>query len=254
VVSYLDRVKEMQICGQPHLNYVAAKVIHKSSSRNGIREFHRNSSLFLGFNCDVPVRSGHRTAILFMPRSLVKPSRVLFLSALLISASVAFSQTPQDWIPQALHSLGQNATSRTEFSLDHSMLVLASKLDQDDQDLRRVIAGVDGVSVHEFRFHGAATYDPEALNAVVQEYHAAGWKRLVNNHSKNGYPGETDLWLHFENNAVRKIAILHAGESQIDFVEVSGSISPLDLLHLAGHFGIPKIEGGVVLQGQNGGQ
>ena len=184
----------------------------------------------------------------------MKPSRILFLAIAFSFSSLAVAQAPPDWIPQALHSLGQNASSRTEFSLDHSMLVLASKLDQDDQDLRRVVAGVDGISVHEFRFHGAATYDPEALNAVVQEYHAAGWKRLVNNHSKNGYPGETDLWLHFENNAIRRIAILHAGESQVDFVEVSGSISPLDLLHLAGHFGIPKIEGGVVLQGQNDGQ
>jgi len=188
------------------------------------------------------------------PSFFVKPSRILFFAIAFSFSSLAPAQVSPDWTPQALHSLGLNASSRTEFSLDHSMLVLASKLDQDDQDLRRVVAGVDGVSVHEFRFHGAATYDPEALNAVVEEYRAAGWKRLVNNHSKNGYPTETDLWLHFENNAVRRIAILHAGESQIDFVEVSGSISPLDLLHLAGHFGIPKIEGGVVLQGQNGGQ
>ena len=184
----------------------------------------------------------------------MKPSRILFLAIAFSFSSFAVAQAPVEWVPESLHSLGQNASSRTEFSLDHSMLVLASKLDQDDQDLRRVIAGVEGVSVHEFRFHGAATYDPEALNALVQEYRAAGWKRLVNNHSKNGYPSETDLWLHFENNAIRRIAILHAGESQIDFVEVSGSISPLDLLHLAGHFGIPKIEGGVVLQGQDGAQ
>jgi Domain of unknown function (DUF4252) len=185
-------------------------------------------------------------------RPMVRFSQVLFL-LVLFSTSIAFAQqAPPDWVPEALHSLGQNASSRTEFSLDHSMLVMASKLDQDDQDLRRVIAGVDGVSVHEFRFHGAAGYDPEALNAVRQEYHAAGWKRLVTSHSKNGYPGETDLWLHFESSAIRKISILHAGESQIDFVEVSGSISPLDLLHLAGHFGIPRIEGGVVVPAEPG--
>jgi Domain of unknown function (DUF4252) len=185
---------------------------------------------------------------------IVRLSRIISLSIFLVSTSLLFAQTaPQDWVPQAIHSLGQNASSRTEFALDHSMLVLASKLDQDDQDLRRVIVGVDGVSVHEFRFRGVATYDPEALNAVRQEYHTAGWKRLVNAHSKNGVPAETDLWLHFENNAIRNIAILHAGESQVDFVEVSGSISPLDLMHLAGHFGIPKIEGGVVVPAPNGG-
>ena len=180
-------------------------------------------------------------------------SRIVVLFFVAISTLSAFAQTsPQEWVPQAVHSLGQNASSRTEFALDHSMLVLASKLDQDDQDLRRVIAGVDGVSVHEFRFRGAATYDPETLNAVRQEYHAAGWKRLANPHEKNGQPMATELWLHFENNAIRNVAILHAGESQIDFVEVSGSISPLDLMHLAGHFGIPKIEGGVVVPAQGG--
>src|SRR5690349_19884878 len=98
-----------------------------------------------------------------MLRFVVKPSRILSLAIVFVFSSLAFSQAPPDWIPQALHSLGQPASSRTEFSLDHSMMVLSSKLDQDDLDLRRVVAGVDGVSVHEFRFHGAATHDPEAL-------------------------------------------------------------------------------------------
>jgi hypothetical protein len=47
----------------------------------------------------------------------------------------------QNWFPQEIEKLGQNASSRTEFSLDHNMVVLASKMDQDDDSLRRVIAG-----------------------------------------------------------------------------------------------------------------
>src|SRR5258708_38249788 len=128
----------------------------------------------------------------------MKLSRIVF--AVLISTSAALSQTqppppPQAGsIPQAIANLGQNASSRTEFSLDHSMLVFASKLDQDDQDLRRVIAVVDGVSAHEFRFRGPAGYDSTALDALRAEYHAAGWKHMVGAHDKNGGPGATDLW------------------------------------------------------------
>src|SRR5437899_11872602 len=118
-------------------------------------------------------------------------SRMIFL--VLITPSIALAQPQQDWIPQGIEALGQNASSRTEFALDHSMLVLASKLDQDDQDLRRVIAGVDGVSVHEFRFRGAGTYDPATLNAVRKPYHAAVWKRMANIHETNGQPPTTDL-------------------------------------------------------------
>ena len=75
----------------------------------------------------------------------------------------------------------------------------------------------------------------------------AGWKQLVNNHDKNGSPGVTDLWVRFENNAISNIALLLARSNEVNLILVSGSISPLDLSHLGGHFGIPKIEGGVVV-------
>src|SRR5216684_2256894 len=173
-------------------------------------------------------------------------SRIDLLALLSTSASLA--QAPQpDWTPQGIEALGQNASSRTEFTLDHSMLVLASKVDQDDDNLRRVIAGVNGVSVHSYRFPRPGMYDPAVLGSLRQQYRAAGWKHMVGSHDKNGGPGATDLWVHFENNAVSSIAVLFAGESQLNFIAVSGSISPIDLLHLAGHFGIPKIEGGVVV-------
>ena len=198
-------------------------------------------------------------------------SRFVFfstLSLILITASASSAQTqlppepqplpeaqlpqsqlqlepPQDWVPQAIESLRQNASSKTEFTLDHSMLVLASKMDQDDEGLRRVIAGVDGVSVHRFRFQSYGTYDPEILNAVRQEYHAAGWQHLAGSHAKDGGPGATDLWIRYQHNTIRNIAVLFAGQDQVNFVAVSGSISPIDLMHLGGHFGIPRIEGGV---------
>ena len=171
---------------------------------------------------------------------------VAFL-ALIMTSAAALAQTPQDWVPRGIESLGQNASSRTEFTLDHSMLVLASKLDQDDEDLRRVIAGVDGVSVHSYRFPRPGMYDSEALNSVRQQFHAAGWKHMVSTHDKNGGSGATDLWVHFDNKTVRNVAVLLAGDKQLNLIAVSGSISPIDLFHLSGHFGIPKIEGGAVV-------
>jgi hypothetical protein len=178
--------------------------------------------------------------------------RKIFLSVLL-TASVAAAQTqPQNWFPQAIENLGQNASSRTEFSLDRSMLVMASKTDQDDDSLRRVIAGVDGISIHRFRFQGMGTYDPQILNAVRHEYSEAGWQHIAKAHDKYGYPSGADLWIHLDHNTIRNIDVLFAGPNQVNFVAVSGSISPIDLLHLAGHFGIPKIEGGVVVPAPGG--
>jgi hypothetical protein len=156
------------------------------------------------------------------------------------------SAEPSTWTPRGVEALRQKASSKTEFTLDHSMLVLASKLDPGDEDLRRVIAGVNVVSVHSYRFSGPGMYDLAALGSVKDEYRAAGWKQLMNKEKDGGHE-VIDLWMRLENNAISNIAVLQAKATEVDFIAVSGSISPVDLAHLGGHFGIPKIEGGVVV-------
>src|SRR6266849_3558778 len=104
-------------------------------------------------------------------------SRIVFVVVIAISAARLTQAQQHDWIPQGIEALRQGASSKTEFTPDHSMLVFASKLDPDDEDLRRVIAGVSGVSVHRYHFPDTWTYDPQALNSVKEEYHAAGCKR-----------------------------------------------------------------------------
>ena len=174
-------------------------------------------------------------------------SRIVLGVLIAISAAKLTEAQQHEWIPQGIDAVRQSASSKTEFTLDHSMLVFASKLDPDNEDLRRVIAGVSGVSVHSYHFPQPWMYDPDALGSVKEEYRAAGWKQLLNKHAKDGSPGVSDLWVRFENNAISNIAILLAGSKEVNFIVVSGSISPLDLSHLGGHFGIPKIEGGVMV-------
>jgi hypothetical protein len=153
------------------------------------------------------------------------------------------NQSPE-WAPDGIAALGQDASSRTEFTLDHSMLVLASKLDKNNEGLRRVIAGVNGVSVHSFHFPGAVSYDPAIMDSIIRQYSDAGWQHLVNKHKNDGGL-TTDLWVHLDQLSIRALAVLLVGTNQLSFVSVSGSISPLDLLHLSGHYGIPKMDSGV---------
>jgi hypothetical protein len=69
----------------------------------------------------------------------------------------------------------------------------------------------------------------------------------MNKQDREGGQGVTDFWVRLENNSSCDVAVLQAKSNEVKFVMVSGSISPLDLTHLGGHFGIPKIEGGVVI-------
>jgi hypothetical protein len=169
-------------------------------------------------------------------------------SLLLVPSTLVFSQNlPQDCIPQVITMLGRGAVSQSGFSFDHSMLVMASKRQGDDDNLRRIIAGVDGISVHRFRLGGPGGYSPDLVNAVRQQCQGGGWQHFSGGRDKNGFPAGTDFWVRLESNTVRDIAVLFAREDQVNFLSVSGSISPIELLHLSGHFGIPRIEGGVVI-------
>ncbi|MGA8541470.1 MAG: DUF4252 domain-containing protein [Terriglobales bacterium] len=176
-----------------------------------------------------------------------KMSHFVFVVVIAISAArLTAAQSQLEWLPHGLDAVRQHASSKTEFTLDHSMLVMASKLDPDNEDLRRVIAGVSGVSVHRYQFPATWTHDPQILSSMKDEYHVAGWKQVVD-HAKDAGSETTDIWVRLENNAISNIALLMTKAHEVDFIVVSGSISPLDLTHLAGHFGIPKIEGGVVV-------
>jgi hypothetical protein len=173
--------------------------------------------------------------------------RLVFVVLIAIAAAQSTVAQQHEWTPKGIEALRQNASSKTEFTLDHSMLVFASKMEPDNEELRRVIAGVNGVTVHTYRFPRTWTFDPEALGSVKAEYQAAGWKQLMSRQDKDGGRAVTDVWVRLDNNAISNVAILQAKSNEVNFVAVSGSISPLDLAHLGGHFGIPKLEGGVVV-------
>lgn len=184
----------------------------------------------------------------------MKLTHIAVLILLSLSAvSLTQAQQPLDQIPQGVEYFREIASSKTEFTLDHSMLVFASKIDSDNEDFRRVIAGISGLAVHSYRLPGVWMYDPKALDSVKQEYQATGWKQLLNRHDKNGDPGMSGLWVRFEHNAISNIAVLLARPNEVTFIEIAGSISPLDLSHLGGHFGIPRIEGGLDVPNARGG-
>lgn len=177
----------------------------------------------------------------------MKLSSLFFLALFAMPAAQLNAQSTSEFIPQGIEVLEQSAASKTDFTLDHSMLVIASKLQPNDEDLRRVIAGVSGISIHRYRYPESRQYDSRVFQSVGADYRAAGWKQVMNNQERNGGSGVTDLWVRLQNNAISNVAILLAKSGEVNFIVVSGSLSPLDLSHLGGHFGIPKIEGGVIV-------
>lgn len=180
--------------------------------------------------------------------SLFRRFTPLFLLTLLVSAPVsgrAQNTHPDDnWVPQGMDALGNHASFHTNFTFDKQMLDLASGITSDEQT-QRIVAKLRGISVHVYRYPEPGLYEPRAVDAVRMQYRDRGWKHLVTTqaHAASANPGRTDVWVRFENSNVEGMVLLMTNPTNVDLVAVNGTLSPLDLLHLRGHFGIPRFSG-----------
>ncbi len=152
-------------------------------------------------------------------------------------------------VPEALRNLTSEQANHTSFSFDHDLLQSAAGFltDGEGRPLQ-----LNSITVENYRYHEPAFYIPEDMHALVASFDAAGWKHLVDQHAS---PREattpqkplTDLWLHFNGADIDNVMVLVRGVRQMSVIEVSGELRPLDLVHLSGHFGIPKVDPNAVM-------
>ena len=151
-----------------------------------------------------------------------------------------------DWTPPALGQLSTLAAVKNSFTLDRTMLnAAASTLPDTDEPTRQAINRIDGVSVHMLRFGTLGIPDEGAVNSIREAYHLRGWKHVVTTQGNGGpvHDGTTDVWVVMDGVNVRGAVVLAETPKSLTLVTVSGNLSPVDLLHLRGHFGIPRFDG-----------
>jgi len=162
------------------------------------------------------------------------------------AGAASLSPVPLEWTPPALERLNVQAAVKSSFTLDRNMLGMAAGLIPDSQaEDRQVIRKLDGVSVHTMRFGGAGIPDEAEVDSVRAAYHLRGWKHLVTTAKTEGpvRNGTTDVWVVLDGANVRGAVILAETPKSLTLVTVAGNLNPVDLLHLRGHFGIPRFDG-----------
>ena len=151
-----------------------------------------------------------------------------------------------EWTPPALGYLTAHASMKESFTLDRTMLAAAAGiLPDEDGDARQAINRLDGISVHLLRFPDDDAIDEDAVASIRAAYHLRGWKHLVTTTDAGGpvHNNTTDVWMVMDGVNVRGAVVLAETPKSLTLVTVAGNISPVDLLHLRGHFGIPRFDG-----------
>jgi hypothetical protein len=161
------------------------------------------------------------------------------------AAEAALSPVPLEWTPPALDELNRLAAVKSSFTLDRNLLdAAAGMLPDSEAGDRQVIRKLDGISVHSLRFGDPGIPDERAVDSIRAAYHLRGWKHLVTTGVSGGpmHSRNTDLWVVMDGVNVRGAVVLAETPRSLTLVTVAGNLSPVDLLHLRGHFGIPRFD------------
>jgi hypothetical protein len=171
--------------------------------------------------------------------------------------SAAFAAEPSNPIPpglsDSLNNLADQPATHTGVVFDRGMIQDAANiLQQGGLDADHAAAALNSISFDTYRYKQPAFYTPETMATILDAYHRAGWKHLVDGNKAPVNGGQThsaitDVWLHFTGGDIDHVTVLVRGVRDMSLIQVAGDLRPLDLLHLSGHFGIPKFDSSAVM-------
>lgn len=171
------------------------------------------------------------------------------LFALLLAAPLTMLAQEPAGVDDALRNMTSEHANHTSFTFDHNMLQTFAGFLNDGEGPPMQL---NSITVENYRYHEPAFYIPDRMHDLVSAFDRGGWKHLVDQHAPpldatTPRRTLTDLWLHFNGADIDDVMVLVRGGRQMSVITVSGQLRPLDLVHLSGHFGIPKVDPGAVM-------
>ena len=169
-----------------------------------------------------------------------------------LAAAQLFAQMPKG-INDSLSSLADQPATHMGFVLDRSMLQAArGVLQSGGMTPERAAAALSSISFDNYRYGQTVVYSHDAMAPILAAYRSAGWKHLVDAHEPRADSATrrgtaTDLWLHFTGMDIDGVTVLTRGAHDMNLIQVACDLRPLDLVHLSGHFGIPKVDPNAVM-------
>jgi hypothetical protein len=166
--------------------------------------------------------------------------------------AMAVAQVPPG-VNETFANLADQPATHMGFVFDRSMLQgIRGVLQSEGMTPERAAAALTSIGYDNYRYRLPAVYAPDAMARLAAAYRAAGWKHLVDAHGKKQQFAEqdgttTDLWLHMNGMDVDGITVMTRGVKNMNVIQVACDLKPIELLHLSGHFGIPKVDPGAVM-------
>lgn len=174
------------------------------------------------------------------------------LLAILMASTGSIAARAQDQLPAPSpieKTLAARATHVTEVTLDKTMLAFASKFmdgkgedgkeDKDEQAVKQMIQGLQGVYVREYEFEKDHSYSADELDGLRKYFESSSWSPMVKERTKGEAKG-TDVYVKLVDNKMQGLFVLDAEPKELTLVLILGPVDVEALGKLGGNFGIPK--------------
>jgi hypothetical protein len=167
------------------------------------------------------------------------------LIAFLLTLAPVLSAKAQDSRIQmsGLDHLAAKASQTVDVNLDERLMRLAARVfndkDEDEREVKKMIAGLKGIYVKSFEFDTEGQYAPADIETIRTQLRAPGWTRLVNVTSKKD--GIVEVYLLFNGDAVGGLAVLHTDDKELTVVNIVGPVDLDKLAKLEGQLGVPDL-------------
>jgi len=168
----------------------------------------------------------------------------LLLITLMILAPV-FAAKAQDSRLQmgSLDHLAARASQTVDVNIDERLMRVASRVldekDEDEKEVKKLVAGLKGIYVKSFEFETDGQYTPGDLEMIRTQLRGPGWTRLVNVTSKK--EGMLEVYLLFNGDMVGGLAVLHTDDKELTVVNIVGPVDLDKLAKLEGQMGVPDL-------------
>ena len=172
------------------------------------------------------------------------PFKTTLIALLLIVAS-AFVARAQDSRIQltSLDHLAAKASQTVDVNVDERLMKLAARLfsdkDEDEREVKKLIAGLKGIYVKSFEFETEGQFVAADLEPIRTQLRGAGWTRMVNVISKK--EGNVEVYLQFAGENINGLAVLHTDDKELTVVNIVGPVDLDKLASLEGQMGIPEL-------------
>jgi hypothetical protein len=165
--------------------------------------------------------------------------------ALLLIIASAFAAKAQDSRLQmgSLDHLAAKASQTVDVNVDERLMKLAARLfsdkDEDEREIKKLIAGLKGIYVKSFEFEAEGQFVAADLEPIRTQLRGAGWTRMVNVVSKK--EGNVEVYLQFAAENINGLAVLHTDDKELTVVNIVGPVDLDKLAQLEGQMGIPDM-------------